>query len=771
MIVIEKEGLFKEALSDGVNIFAGSGFSLLPDENNKKLKNVKELSKTICEVFLPNNKYIDELDKLSELAVNSVGKKEFKDFLIKEYTVSSYNKLYDELNKININSFITTNIDNIVHCVIDNSNRYYLFDKTLGAVKRNGIALEYIPLHGCVNNIEGELLFTKTQIASASSLQSSLFEAMRVRLSEKPTLFIGYGFGDSSTDYSLSQLFTNRKYPYWILCLPNNKDVDYYKEMGAHIITGTTEDFFMWVKDNIKGINHDKEEVKLTDGILKNYMMPTRNSLKYTRKKKDYYLKGETDWYNILYDHPYKTKEVDNIKDIYLKNKNVLVVGFPFSGKTTILMQLMLTISGNKFYFEKLEQELANLVINNLSNEKATILVDNCTDDIYGYIKLASRENIRIIGFTDNISFESSKFILDNKIQYYKYEIEDISYDEAQRIYNHIPNNIKASKFSYKAEEEEKFSMFEMMGKNVKNVISRDRVKSILDKIKEKIKYGIDIIGLTCYLSKFHSALSMDIMFSYFDNIKSDNKYKILNDIINKVKDFLAEETGSSLDLEKLDQDYYTLRSHIFMEHTHNVLVENFSTIYSQIIKKLITKVKPIYIINYKAFSRKAYDSQFFYDLFGKDGMSIYKVIYDNDQRNYYTLQQMALYMGTIKKFREAHEYIDRAKEMSPNNYSIKNSRAIILFEANKHVDDKNRDKGIKNLIEAMRILDNCHKNDERKVYHSQKYAEFAIYLNNKFKIKDYLKQSLEWLKEIELKIGASKRTKSLIRELEKTIC
>lgn len=55
MIVIEKEGLFKEALSDGVNIFAGSGFSLLPDENNKKLKNVKELSKTICEVFLPNN--------------------------------------------------------------------------------------------------------------------------------------------------------------------------------------------------------------------------------------------------------------------------------------------------------------------------------------------------------------------------------------------------------------------------------------------------------------------------------------------------------------------------------------------------------------------------------------------------------------------------------------------------------------------------------------------------------------------------------------------
>ena len=103
-------------------------------------------------------------------------------------------------------------------------------------------------------------------------------------------------------------------------------------------------------------------------------------------------------------------------------------------------------------------------------------------------------------------------------------------------------------------------------------------------------------------------------------------------------------------------------------------------------------------------------------------------------------------------------------------NYSIKNSRAIILFEANKYVDRQNRDKGIKNLREAMSILENCHKNDDRKVYHSQKYAEFAIELNERFKIKDYLNQALKWLKEIELKVGASKRTKNLIRKLENII-
>ena len=69
-----------------------------------------------------------------------------------------------------------------------------------------------------------------------------------------------------------------------------------------------------------------------------------------------------------------------------------------------------------------------------------------------------------------------------------------------------------------------------------------------------------------------------------------------------------------------------------------------------------------------------------------------------------------------------------------------------------------------------MSILENCHENDDRKLYHSQKYAEFAIELNDRFGIKDYLKQALEWLIEIEkkeAKIRVSNKTKYLLKKLK----
>lgn len=771
MIKIENEELFKEAIYNKINIFAGAGFSSLPNEDNVILKNVKELSKSICETFQIDERYMEDLDKLSELAIISEGKEKFKNFLIKEYTVSSYNKLYDELNKININSFITTNIDNIIHSVIEKSDRYYLCDKTFGAVKRDGIELEYVPLHGCVKNEEYDLFFSKTQIGSAPKLQAALFEIMRVRLSEAPTVFLGYGFHDSSTEYSLSSFFTDRKKEaYWILC-PDDSNTEYFKKIGAYIINGTIEDFFIWIRDNIKYINNSAKGLSYKNNFLNKFVIPTTNSIKYTKTMEDYYRMAQTDWYNILYNHEYKTTNVDKIKDIYLKHKNTLVVGVPFSGKTTISMQLSnIILEKNKFYFNKLENNISNLIINNIKKEQVTIIVDNCTDNVKEFINLALCNNIKLVGFTDNMLFESSKFILDNSgVSYEVYDIDDITKEEAQKIYNYIPKHIRRDFFSYKEKNDERFSMFEMMEKNVKNVITKNKVENMLDRINT-IEYALDIIALTSYLSKFGSALSTDIMFYYFDDFSHENKYEKIQNIITKIKEFLIDEIGNILDIEKLDQDYYILRSNIFSYYVHEVLIEKYRKNYSEVIKKLIKNVDSIYIVNYKAFSRKAYDAKLFRVLFNKEGLDIYNIILGYDSNNYYTLQQMALYMSEIGKFAEAHKYIDRASNMSPNNYSIKNSRAIILFEANKNVDKNNENKGIKNLKEAMNILDNCRKNDSRKVYHSQKYAEFAIFLSERFNINDYLSQSLEWLQEFEIIMKPSIYTKSLINKLKNMI-
>ena len=83
---------------------------------------------------------------------------------------------------------------------------------------------------------------------------------------------------------------------------------------------------------------------------------------------------------------------------------------------------------------------------------------------------------------------------------------------------------------------------------------------------------------------------------------------------------------------------------------------------------------------------------------------------------------------------------------MQPQNFSIKNARAIILFEANK---DKDTEVAKNSLLKAMEILEDCYKSDKRKVYHAQKYAEFAIWIFNKYKETDHLNKAIRWIDEI----------------------
>lgn len=105
-----------------------------------------------------------------------------------------------------------------------------------------------------------------------------------------------------------------------------------------------------------------------------------------------------------------------------------------------------------------------------------------------------------------------------------------------------------------------------------------------------------------------------------------------------------------------------------------------------------------------------------FFDVFSDKGDEAYKEVYKKDP-SAYTLQQWALYKAKTKRFPEAFSDIDKALHMQPNNFSIKNARAIILFEANM---SKKTAEARKSQEEAMNILAECYKSDKRKVYLSR---------------------------------------------------
>ena len=377
------------------------------------------------------------------------------------------------------------------------------------------------------------------------------------------------------------------------------------------------------------------------------------------------------------------------------------------------------------------------------------------------YRILAECPMIQTIAVSDEYTYESSKHLLEN-ISYKKLEIPDFDRNEAERVYSNIPNDLRNDEFVYKQKEEDKYSILELITSNVKNVISQEKVKAILEKIKKQNYEVFEIILLTAYLVRNRSALTTNTLVSYFnisdiDTIK--NKIKLVRSCLT--------ELNIELDADEIDQDYYSLRSSLFVKYTFDVALTSFTKDFSNIVKKFINEVHPSCIYKNNIFKRCAYDAHLFLKLFGNKADEVYKVLYRYDP-SAYTLQQQALYKAYTNRFPEAFSDIDEAIHLMPSNFSIKNARAIILFEANK---DKDTDDALQALKEAMAILEQCYTSDKRKIYHAQKYAEFALIFLKKHGEKGFVEKAYRWINELlESKESTSKKTRKLFAALKNEI-
>ncbi|GHU51784.1 hypothetical protein FACS189496_0780 [Bacilli bacterium] len=169
----------------------------------------------------------------------------------------------------------------------------------------------------------------------------------------------------------------------------------------------------------------------------------------------------------------------------------------------------------------------------------------------------------------------------------------------------------------------------------------------------------------------------------------------------------------------------------------------------------------------YDVFIRKSYDSSLFYDLFRDQAEDIYSYLYNYDSSPY-TLQQWALYRAKLKDFKQAFIYIERAMSEKPTNFSMQNSRAVILFEANRSL---NTALALKQKKEAMDILSYCYNNDKRKIYHAQIFSEFAINLYDEYSDREYLEKAYMWINEIiDNQELYSRKTRKIRDELQRRI-
>ena len=165
---------------------------------------------------------------------------------------------------------------------------------------------------------------------------------------------------------------------------------------------------------------------------------------------------------------------------------------------------------------------------------------------------------------------------------------------------------------------------------------------------------------------------------------------------------------------------------------------------------KIISDVPKIQIYNYNTFRKHAFDKNIVLNAFfdWKEGKEFYERAYLYDDENPYILQQGALYLSAKQKHLDAFGWIEKAITKSRKNLSIKNSHAIILFNANYDSESTSAEE---QLDYSMEILHNCHSSDQRKSFHAITYADQAIrYFNRIYNEKTlkYLNQAKIWLDE-----------------------
>jgi len=764
---IDNESILKEHLKKGINLFTGAGFSVLPGMDGKCLPTGKELADEIRNLF--------KIEKYSDpRRVFSVAMAKYpdllRDYLRDRFKVQTCNSDYYLINKINIKAFITTNFDNIPHIATSINSRYRLFnvgDK--GKTIDSEITIPFIPLHGCVESQESELYLGDLAVSMVGRKNRDLFEYVSKEIDKRPTLFWGYKLEDEAVKTVVERQLVDGPDKIWIQCrIERDEEIRYYRELGCNVIVGDTKQLFDWLRELPDETEDENAETcgLDCDEYLKKHKVPVLTNVPFVSLD-DYYTKGVTEWIHILSNVPIVRQFVLESYNSLITGNNVIIVGGKFSGKTTALMQLARMLKeDNKFFFNKMTTESADYFLSRVGGTPVWVFLENCTDDMCIFTKLSEHKNVHIVSTANEVSFDSA-FHLVSSLNYIRKDIPELLWEEAMAIFEKMSPGIrkrkmlmyKTGRYSVASDtesrynnevskilggvEEEKFSMMELLSNNVKGLITRPIVEKIVDDLAKKDEKSLELVALTTYLSGRGSALSTDIIMSYFNYRTYDEIFKA----IGTVNSLLSEIDSSKLEVESQGQDYHILRSGLFLYHAKNVFEDKNNSlmkyVYAKVVKKFIEEIPTIIVYNYDVFKRTAYDSELMYRLFNKGADEIYNSL-DKYSTNGYVFHQWALYRARLGDYTNAFKYIERASRLLPGNFSIRNSKAMIIFDSNR----KDTSEVATNAMrDAMEILSVCYKSDRRKNYHAIKYADSAIELAERGDL-SYLHQAYVWVNE-----------------------
>lgn len=750
---IQNENSLIHAMKTGINVFVGAGFSLYAyDKKKQNLPSGNGLADELKSMF---NVKAASLSMISTI-LQRKAKTEFKAFLTERFSVDSYESFYNNLNLVNVKSYFTTNIDNLIPKIVsaENSKRF-INDLLVNGENADANRINYLPLHGCVENPENEYVFDVQSLATTFGNNSRIWSYLSNACEKNPTIFLGYSYSDNSVIQALSsyRTFENAQKEKWILLYnPTDDQIEFYEALDFTIIKGEIKEFLELLpnildNEELSGKKNEEEEIR---DIFKNNLVPLDNRNQVSRPIIDFFRGQVPIWSDILSNKIYRVSYYKQIQDsIYNQNRQTIVIGAPVSGKTTLAMLLAYNVQfeGVKLMYSGLTLSKVDFILKILGNLKALIFVENFTDNIEAFLKLSQAKNITVVG-VDRSQFYSTVSHMLTPQMFDIINVTELSDNDIQGVFNSVPVEIKASSMKTKRKSKDIYaadSIYEFVIRNIKGQNIVERYKKIIHDLEHDDSNLMEFLLLCAYMHKCRVPLSIEVAYSYFSDIYN---YQDVLEMKDELEDMLSEFEGSN-DLLDSSIEYYYPRTYFIAEA---ILKYSSPLLLKKIMSKVIDNVPKYLIYNFKTFRKFAFDSLLTAKAFvdWKDGMDFYKSAYLYDNENPYVLQQGALFLSKKKQYQEAFKWIDKAINSTNDKYfSIRNSHAIILFDANYELELNNMVE--EQLDRSMEILHKCYHDDSRKIFHAIVYADHAeryfIKVNSEKTI-NYLQQAKKWLKE-----------------------
>lgn len=442
------QSLINQINSGNIVLFLGAGASYgAKHGKDKKIPLGQELSDLIATKFLGEHFIGQNLQYVSELAINESSLYEVQKFLydyLIQFEPSSFHKI---ISQFKWKAIVTTNYDLLVEKIYAESKSPFqnlvpfIKDGERIEDKLNGAnSLIYLKLHGCLTNINDEstpLILSPDQYVTHKKNRTRLFERFRDLSFEQPILFVGYGLADydiRATLNHLDSLGDTRPMSYMIG--PNINDIE-TRVWGRKKITAikTTFEDFLETIDNAT----DKELRKLASIYEIDSTMPIRSKFTNTgfnpteslqtfldheftyihqnikdeaTNPKDFYKGYFPNWFPIIENYDIARTIKDSIlSEIFLidederqSNQDLYIIkGAAGSGKTVLIKRLawdaavhfeklcLFKKTDIRIRFEPIEE------LFNLTNERIFLFIDSPSEsieEIRYILKLANKAKI-----------------------------------------------------------------------------------------------------------------------------------------------------------------------------------------------------------------------------------------------------------------------------------------------------------------------------------------------------------------------------------------